>query len=70
MVCSGHRHLTRLTSRVDCCQVKDMGESLDRLEKRCKGIIKGSTSYKDTIQGLSTSQIGFCRCLGAFLRWD
>lgn len=43
-----------------------MEASLDRLERRCKSLIKGSRSYKDTIQGLSTSQLSFADSLEEF----
>ena len=43
-----------------------MEESLERLEKRCKNIIKGSCNYKDTVQGLSSSQMAFADSLEEF----
>ena len=47
-------------------QVGEMEKTLERLEKRCKLIIKGSTSYKDTVQGLSGSQMHFADSLEEF----
>ena len=43
-----------------------MEDSLERLEKRCKHIIRGSCQYKDTVQGLSGRQMNFADSLEDF----
>ena len=43
-----------------------MEDGLERLERRCKHLIKGSRSYKDTVQILSANQMGFADSLEEF----
>lgn len=47
-------------------QVRSLEEGLEQLEKRCKGLIKGSRNYKDTVQGLCSSQMNYAECLEDF----
>lgn len=47
-------------------QVQEMEDGLGRLDRRCKQIIKGSCSYRDTVQGLSGNQMAFAECLDEF----
>ena len=39
---------------------------MKQLEERCKGFIKGSRSYKDTVQGLCSNQMNFAESLEDF----
>ena len=52
--------------QLGCLQVKELDEAVDRLDKRCSKVIKGSHKYKDGLATISQQQLGFADTLEDF----